>query len=131
MKTLTQFINIENTNIENVNEARMGIEGFNRSNNPVDCDIISLGETEVGVPGLIIGKPFKYSPNKPTKEEKDAYQAIRFMKINIGNDYEDWIDDYLMDSDNKEPYLCYFKPVMDNQAHCYVFGDGGVYVVVE
>ena len=126
MKTLTEFINVKN-----VNESRMGIEGFDRSGDPMDCDIISLGETEVGVPGLIIGKPFKYSPDKPTKEEKDAYQALRFMKVNIGNDYEDWIDDYLMDADTKEPYLCYFKPVMDYQAHCYVFGDGGVYVVVE
>ena len=65
MKTLTQFINIEN-----VNEAKVGIEGFTKSDNPMDCDVISLGETEVGVPGLIIGKRLKYSPDKSTKEDK-------------------------------------------------------------
>jgi hypothetical protein len=120
--------------LKNILESSMSLNNIKTSDNPKDCTSkVTFGVNDDGVPGLIIGPAFKYSENG-SKEENDANQAIRFMKLKIGNDYFDWIDEYIEDSGDDSPYLCYFQDYVNGpskEVNCYVYGNGGVYAVTE
>lgn len=99
------------------------------TSNPKDITAdYTAGITDNDELGIICGKPFKYTDKKAIKE---AYKlAYAYGELN-GYDIDDVVNEMKQFGDNPDKYLyCYFISVEGGASFaCYVFGDGGVYVV--
>lgn len=121
MKTLRNIIN-ENV----VNESKVSISCLENPND-VKYDI-TPGWYEGGFPGILIGKPFKYGDSKG---DDVALKLVKKFGLDLGNDYDDIIDDieYDYEDEAKDLWFAYFLNIENYKVDCYIFGDGGVYAL--
>lgn len=90
--------------------------------------VIMPGQTEMGVFGVIIGKPFKSGDKAGRKAAEDL---VRNIGLPMGNGLYDILDEYEeMGYSTDEMLFCYFMTTDGTvSVDCYSFGDGGVYVI--
>lgn len=83
--------------------------------------LLAAGRTEMGAPGVIIGKPF--TSNSKSGEQKARELAKQFGTIDYT--FDDCLTD--MGDDVTDFEFVYFMD-LTGDINCYVLGNGGVYI---
>lgn len=119
MKELKNLL-IEST----INEAKIKL-----SDNIRDFkSVIMPGQTEMGVFGVIIGKPFGAMDKAGQKAAEDLVGKLGLL---LDYSFKYVIDDFKEEGyDVNEMTFCYFMEAEHGvTVNCYSFGDGGVYII--